>query len=102
MGSPAVPSWPWAISTLLAQIYSAPFLAYGLGSLYAATQRGWGEIRIAVLGTLVFSVGVLVGSWLHLGLFQLGSLSAWAWFGGFALASLALLLLAAMPAGRQA
>jgi hypothetical protein len=30
--------WPWAIKVLLAQIYGAPFLSYGLGSLYAARE----------------------------------------------------------------
>src|SRR5204863_6758331 len=40
--------WPWAITTLLAQIYSAPFLAYGVGCPYASRQHGWSEIRISI------------------------------------------------------
>jgi len=84
--------WPWPISTLLAQIYSAPFLSYGIGSIYAARQRTWREVRIVVAGTLVFTVGVLIASAMHAKLFDWRSLSAWLWFGGFAVASLATLL----------
>ena len=40
--------WPWKITPVLASIYSAPFLSYGVGSLYAAAQSTWAEIRIAV------------------------------------------------------
>jgi hypothetical protein len=83
--------WPWAVSPLLAHIYSAPFLAFGLGCLYAAAQRTWLEARIAAAGTFVFAIGVLVASWLHVGLFNFGLPSVWAWFGGFALVALALL-----------
>jgi len=84
--------WPWPISTLLAQIYSAPFLSYGIGSIYAARQRTWREVRIVVGGTLVFTVGVLIASAMHAKLFDWRSLSAWLWFGGFAVASLATLV----------
>jgi hypothetical protein len=94
--------WPWAVPPLLAQIYSAPFLAYGLGGLYAATQGTWAEVRIPILGTLAFAVGVLVASWLHAGLFNFGSPSAWVWFGGFVVASLALLTISATASPRRA
>jgi hypothetical protein len=93
--------WPWAIPPLLAHIYSAPFLAYGLGSLYAATQPTWTEVRIPVLGTLVFALAVLVASWLHLNLFHFATPSAWIWFGGFGIVSVALLAFAAAPAVRE-
>jgi hypothetical protein len=93
--------WPWAIPTLLAQIYGAPFLSYGLGSLYAGRQEGWREVRIVVLGTLVFSVGVLVASIIHASLFDPHTLSAGLWFGGFAATSLALLLFSAIPSFRS-
>jgi hypothetical protein len=86
--------WPWAIPALAAQIYGAPFLAYGLGSLYAARQRAWVEVRIAVLGTLVFTLGVLAASMLHANLFDMRAPSAWLWFGGFGVAGLALLFFA--------
>jgi hypothetical protein len=92
--------WPWAIPPLVAHIYGAPFLAYGLGSLYAARQRTWSEVRIVVIGTLVFTLGVLVASMLHANLFDLGKPSAWLWFGGFGIASVALVLLSAVPSLR--
>ena len=82
--------WPWSIQPLLAHIYGAPFLAFGVGSLYAARQHGWSEVRIVVAGTLVFALGVLIGSLLHSNLFDLRSLSAWLWFGGFGIAAGAL------------
>jgi hypothetical protein len=92
--------WPWNISPILAHIYSAPFLSYGLGSLYAARQQTWGEIRIVVYATLVFTLGVLMASLLHAQLFDWGTLSAWLWFGGFALSTLALALFGSVPALR--
>jgi hypothetical protein len=85
--------WPWAITPLLAQLYSAPFLAYGIGSLYAARQRTWGEVRIVVTTVLVFALGVLVASSLHANLFNPHGLAAWLWFGGFFFVSVTSLLL---------
>jgi hypothetical protein len=92
--------WPWPITTLLAQIYGAPFLAYGLGNLYAARQRSWSEARIAVAGTATFAVSVFVVSLIHRSLFDPGLPSVWLWFGGFALVGLALVLFVAVPALR--
>jgi hypothetical protein len=85
--------WPWKITQLLAQLYSAPFLAYGIGSLLLARRQTWNEIRIPVTATLVFAVGVLIASMLHRGLFSTADLSDWLWFIGFAMASLMLGLL---------
>jgi hypothetical protein len=93
--------WPWSIPALLAQIYCAPFLAYGVGSLYAARQHGWREVRIVVIGTLVFAVTVLAASFLHRVSFDFAAPSVWLWFGGFGIASLALLLHAAVPSLRE-
>jgi hypothetical protein len=86
--------WPWAITPLLAQIYSAPFLSFGLGSLLAARQRDWIDVRIVVYATLVFTLGVLIASIIHSALFNVGSPATWLWFGGFGLASAALLVFA--------
>lgn len=94
--------WPWAIPVMLAHVYGAPFLGFGLGNLYAARQRTWREARIAVLGTIVFAATVLIASWLHLGLFKFDTPSAWVWFGGFVVVvalSLPLAGLAALHAG---
>ena len=75
--------WPWKITRLLAQIYSAPFLAYGLSSLMISRLRTWAEIRVVVTATFVFALGVLLASLIHSSLFSAANLSTWVWFGGF-------------------
>lgn len=79
--------WPWNITRLLAQIYSAPFLAYGLSSLMISRLQTWAEIRVVLAGTFVFALGVLLASLIHRGLFSPGNLSTWIWFGGFVVAT---------------
>src|SRR6266508_74093 len=85
--------WPWKITQLLAQLYSAPFLSYGIGSLMLARRQTWNEVRIPVTATLVFAVGVLIASILHRGLFSAADLPDRLWFIGFTIASLMLGLL---------
>jgi len=85
--------WPWKITQLLAQLYSAPFLSYGIGSLMLARRQTWNEVRIPVTATLVFAVGVLIASILHRGLFSAADLPDRLWFIGFMIASLMLGLL---------
>jgi hypothetical protein len=82
--------WPWKITKLLAQIYSAPFLSYGLGSLMLSRQQMWPEVRVAVIGIFTFAFGVLLASLIHRQLFSLSNLATWFWFGGFLLATLML------------
>ena len=93
--------WPWKITPLLAQMYSAPFLSYGLGNLYAARQRTWAEVRIVVYATLAFVLLVLIGSYLHSQTFKFGSPSALLWFGCFGVSTLALALFGSIPLLRQ-
>lgn len=93
--------WPWKITSILAHIYSAPFLSYGFGSLYAAQQRNWNEARIPAYAILAFTVLVLIASYLHAQLFKFGTPSAWLWFGSFGIATLALALFGGIPALRQ-
>jgi len=93
--------WPWKITPILAHIYSAPFLSYGLGSLYAVSQQTWREVRIVIYATLVFTVGVLLASLHHANLFDFGIFSTWLWFGGFTISSLALALFGTTPALRS-
>jgi hypothetical protein len=85
--------WPWKITPLLTQIYSAPLLSYGIGSLLLARRRTWAEVRVATTATLVFTAGVLLASLIHRNLFA-GTLATWLWFGGFAIATLMLGLIA--------
>ena len=85
--------WLWKITRLLAQIYSAPFLAYGLSSLMLSRQQSWAEIRVVVIATFVFAFGVLLALFIHRELFSLLSISTVMWFGGFLLATIMLGLL---------
>lgn len=85
--------WPWKITRLLAQIYSAPFLAYGLSSLMLSRQQTWPEVRVVVIGTFVFAFSVLLASFIHRELFSLSNVATGVWFGGFLLATVMLGLL---------
>lgn len=85
--------WPWKITRLLAQIYSAPFLAYGLSSLMLSRQRTWPEIRVVVTATFIFAFGVLLASFIHRQLFSFINLSTLLWFAGFLLTTIMLGLL---------
>jgi len=92
--------WPWKITRLLAQIYSAPFLAYGLGSLMISQRETWEEIRVVLSGTLVFAVGVLLASIIHRDLFSFTNIPSLLWFSGFGLASSMLGILTAQSIGK--
>ena len=72
--------WPWPVTSLLAQIYSAPLLAYGIGCVLLSRVRTWREARIEVAGIGLFALLALVGSVIHRGLFSVGDPAAWAWF----------------------
>jgi hypothetical protein len=84
--------WPWPVTPLLAQIYSAPLLAYGIGSVLLSNVPTRRETRIAVIGIGLFALLALVGSVIHRELFDVGDPAAWAWFA----------LLAAVTAGAPA
>jgi hypothetical protein len=95
--------WPWAITPMLAQIYAAPFLSYGIGSLLHARRQTWTHIRIAVTAFTMFAVLILIASVIHLTLFSSAEVSDVLWFAGFIVAALAngALALSAFNAGRQ-
>jgi hypothetical protein len=94
--------WPWRISPLLTQIYSGPFLSYGVGSLLLARRQYWIDLRIVLTGMFAFVAFVLVASWIHRGVFGQIGLAAQLWFGGFAVvtAALAFLTYRALGLGR--
>ena len=94
--------WPWGITPLLTQIYSAPFLAYGVGSLYASQQHVWSEVRIPIIATLVLTLVAVVTSFLHSGTFNVANPSTWVWFGGLGLAAFGLAAFTAIPRLRTA
>ena len=77
--------WPWKVTRMLIQIYSGPFLAFGIGSLLLSRQQTWSALRIVVSGFFVLAFGALIASTIHRSLFSFASPAAWIWFGGFAL-----------------
>jgi hypothetical protein len=77
--------WPWKVTRMLTQIYSGPFLSFGIGSLLLSRQRTWPALRIVVSGFFVLALGVLITSTIHRSLFSFASPATWTWFGGFAL-----------------
>jgi hypothetical protein len=83
-----VAAWPWQITSLLAQLYAAPFLSYGLGSFMLARSRTWSEVRIASASIMVFAAGALLASVIHRQLFSTADVSGRLWFGGWTLATL--------------
>lgn len=80
--------WPWKISRMLAQIYSGPFLAYGVGSLMLSRQRTWPQVRIVTAGMVVLAIGILLASIIHRSAFTALNLSTFVWFGGFSIAAI--------------
>lgn len=79
--------WPWKITHMLAQIYSAPFLSYAFGSLMLSRRETWSEARAVLIGTVVFAICILLASIIHRSLFSFANASTWIWFGGFTIAS---------------
>lgn len=85
--------WPWNLTPILAQMYSGPLLAYGLGSLLFSRQDTWLGVRAILPGMLVFSAATVLASFMHIGLFSFGHLADLLWFGWFIAASIILVLL---------
>jgi len=79
--------WPWKITRLLAQIYSSPFLAYGVASVMLSQQKTWHEVKVVVTATFVFAVLALLASLIHKELFSFERVATYVWFGGFLIAS---------------
>lgn len=72
--------WPWSVTPMLAQIYSAPLLAYGIGSSMLARSRTWPELRVVTIGMFVFAAGALLASAIHRDLFSFGDAADLLWF----------------------
>jgi hypothetical protein len=56
------PLWPWQAGPMMLQLYAAPLLAYGIGSLMLMNRRAWSEIRLALVAMAVFTGAELVAS----------------------------------------
>jgi hypothetical protein len=89
----AVEIWPWALTPLLARVYSAFFLAFAAGALLAANERRTPAVRPLLIGSLALLVGTLAASIAHADRFT-GGVRTWLWFGvhlvGVALFAIAL------------
>lgn len=79
--------WPWKISRLLAQIYSAPFLAYGFCVALLGREPTFPGVRVVARGAFTLSSLALLASILHRGLFDAGRPATWIWFGFFGVAT---------------
>ena len=90
-----ISAWPWKATPLLLQIYSSPFLSYGLGSLMLARQKVWLEVRLGALSLFVFTALVLAASILHRQVFSLAENPDRVWFLFFGLATPMLAVLSA-------
>ncbi len=93
--STMVGAWPWKATPLLLQIYSAPFLSYGIGSLMLARQKVWLEVRLGVVSMFVFSALILAASILHRQLFSADETPDRLWFLLFGIATATLAALSA-------
>ncbi len=93
--------WPWKTGLMMLQLYSAPFLSYGLGSFILARQRNWSEIRNAVMGMSIFMGGELAASLRFRFLFDGAPFSIALWFGALTAASGVLALLSTLAHRRE-
>jgi hypothetical protein len=76
-------AWPWKIPPILAQVYSGPIIAFGLGGLLAARSGTWREVGAYVWVTLVFALSTLVACTIHRALFNTARPVTWLWFAAF-------------------
>jgi hypothetical protein len=88
-----VTAWPWKITPMLAQIYSAPLLSYGIGSLLLSRQRTWKEVRWGLPLISIFVTGVFIASIIHKKVFAPLGISASLWLGGFGAAAITMIVL---------
>jgi hypothetical protein len=85
--------WPWKAGVLMLQLYSQPFLAYGIGSLLLSRQPTWSEIRAGVIFMAVFTGAELLASLRFLSLFDGEPLARVLWLASLSAMALVLLTL---------
>ena len=96
--------WPWQTGRLMLQLYSAPLLAYGIGSLMLRRQHAWSEIRLGLLAMGVFTGAGLVGMLRTPALLNGPAISVVAWLAWLALTTAVLAAMAwraFQPASRR-
>jgi hypothetical protein len=76
-------AWPWPVTPMLAQIYGAPLLAYGIGLGWAGFRGRLAEVGLLLGGIWLFAVAVLAVSILHRDLFSADEPATWVWFAVF-------------------
>lgn len=81
--------WPWPITGLLAQIYSGPFLSFGIGSLLVAFSDDFRDVVVPLLAMAAFAGLVLVASILHRSVFGEPGIAMAIWFSSFLIATTA-------------
>jgi hypothetical protein len=79
----AVAHWPWKLLAILARVYAAIFIAFGLGAALAALERRREAVRPFTLSALTLVVLIAVASLIHRDRFVAGT-APWIW--GIALA----------------
>lgn len=93
--------WPWKLPPILGQIYSAPFLALGLGALLAARTADHRERSGFLWSSLVFALAALSASVRHRDLFDFNRVAPWIWFGGLLLIAAVLTVRGVVPQLRR-
>lgn len=83
----------WTIASPL----TAAFLGagYWFGTVFvllAARERAWANARIAVPGVLLFTIGVLAATLIHLDRFHTDSITGWLWIATYVIVPPAMLL----------
>ena len=76
--------WPWKLPPLLANIYAAPFFAYGCCALLLAREARADACRIVLASLLAFCALALLASLMHRALFRIDAPATWVWFGALA------------------
>jgi hypothetical protein len=88
-----VSAWPWKITARLAQFYSGPLLAYGVGSLIFAIRGTMRDMKVIAPAMLGFAASTLIASAVHSNLFSFAELSDVLWFALFFIATLILVVI---------
>lgn len=76
-----VRAWPWKLPPLLARIYAAPFLAYGVCAGLLAREARADARRIVLASLACFCALALAASGLHRALFRVDATATWVWVG---------------------
>ncbi len=88
-----VPLWPWKITARLAQFYSGPLLAYGVGSVIFALRSTVQDMKVIAPAMLGFTASALIVSIIHSSLFSFAEITDVLWFIFFAASSVLLALI---------